>query len=209
MILTVPYQALEVDNIHISPFIIDKYGKSISKLSYKDNSVDFHDVSILTPPLKVIDYNSDSSRLRLDLSEQPHFQAKFSTIQDNLTSTFFIHQQTFINKRNECLEYIRSLFHFLLENNVLSLYIFPSTVVKKENGETFKISELKADDVVRCVIRLQGITQYHNKYDIRLRLQHSVGVLWAVSLNAYRDIADTAKALNDSPSVTQDNTSIK
>jgi hypothetical protein len=48
MILTVPYQALQVGNIHITPFSQDKYGKSLAKLSYKDPSIDFQDVSILS-----------------------------------------------------------------------------------------------------------------------------------------------------------------
>ena len=76
MLLSIPYQALEIRNIHLTPFQADKYGKAVARLSYKDPSIDFHDVSILTPPLKVIDYNPENSRLRLDLSDQPNFQVK-------------------------------------------------------------------------------------------------------------------------------------
>ena len=42
MILTIPYQALEISNIHLTPFQPDKYGKAIAYLSYKD-SIDFQD----------------------------------------------------------------------------------------------------------------------------------------------------------------------
>jgi hypothetical protein len=101
MILTIPYQALEISNIHLTPFTYDKYGKSIARLSYKDNSIDFQDVCILSPPLKVIDYNPESSRLRLDLSEQQQFLNKLHTLQNYLTSTFFIHQQSFLSITNK------------------------------------------------------------------------------------------------------------
>ena len=63
MILSIPYQAFEVGNIHITPFQIDRFGKTIARLSYKDQSIDFQDVSILSPPLTVVDYHPESSRL--------------------------------------------------------------------------------------------------------------------------------------------------
>jgi hypothetical protein len=181
MLLSIPYQALEVGNIHLSPFQADKYGKSVAKLSYKDNSIDFQDVSILSPPVKVIDYNPDNSRLRLDLEDQFNFQIKLNTLQEYLVSTFFVHQQSFLNYKSETHDMIRDLFHFLLENSTLSLYIFPTTLVKKDNNTITKVSDLKPGDVIRCVIRLQGISQLQNKYGTCLRLQHSVPSLWYLS----------------------------
>lgn len=178
MILSIPYQGLEVSNIHLTPFTQDKYGKSIARLSYKDNSIDFHDVSILTPPLKIIDYNAESSRLRIDLSDQYNFQVKLNTLQEYLISTFYIHQQSFLSISNQTHEYIRSLFHFLLNEYILCLYIFPTSLVKKADGTTCKVSELKPGSLIRCVVRLQGVSQITNKYGLRLRLQHSVPSLW-------------------------------
>ena len=70
MLLSIPYQALEIGNIHLTPFQADKYGKAVARLSYKDNSIDFQDVSILSPSIKVIDYNPENSRLRIDPSDQ-------------------------------------------------------------------------------------------------------------------------------------------
>lgn len=180
MILSIPYQALEIGNIHLTPFTFDKYGKSIAYLSYKDNSIEFQDVSILTPPLKVIDYNPENSRLRLDISDQAIFQNKLYTLQEYLVSTFFTHQHSFLSTNNQTADYIRNLFHFLLIDSILSLYIFPTTIIRRIDGTTSKITEVKNGQMIRCVIRLQGISYIMNKHGMRLRLQHYVPSIWQI-----------------------------
>ena len=180
MLLSIPYQALEFNNIHLTPFQADKYGKSVARLTYKDNSLDFQDVSILTPPLKVIDYNPENSRLRIDLSEQSNFQVKLNLLQEYLVSTFYVHQQSFLNQKNEHIDNIKQLFHFLLEGSILSLYTFPTSIIRKSDNTTCKVSELMPNDIIRCVIRLQGISQVRSKYGIRLRLQHSIPSSWLI-----------------------------
>lgn len=180
MILSIPYQALEIGNIHLTPFQPDRNSKPLARLSYKDNSIEFNDVSILTPPLKIIDYNEENSRLRLDLTDQFNFQIKLFTLQEYLVSTFYIHQQSFLNQQVDSQEQLRSLFNFLLQDNTLSLYIFPSFLVKKINGTTCKFSELKSGDTIRCIIRLQGVSFIRSKYGIRLRLQHTISSIWQI-----------------------------
>jgi hypothetical protein len=180
MLLSIPYQALEIGNIHLTPFQADKYGKAVARLSYKDNSIDFQDVSILSPPIKVVDYNPENSRLRIDLSDQYNFQNKLNTLQEYLVSTFYVHQQSFLNQKNDPHENIRDLFHFLLDGSNLCLYIFPTSTVKKSDGTTCKVSDLSAGDMIRCVIRLQGISQVRGKYGVRLRLQHSIPSMWII-----------------------------
>jgi len=180
MILSIPHQALEIGNIHLTPFQSDKYGKSIARMMYKDNSIEFQDVSILTPPLKVNYYNPTNSRLSIDLSEQPNFKMKLNTLQNYLVSTFYVHQQSFLNETNYKYTDIHNLFHFLLNDSTLTLYIYPTVYVKKEDGTDIKVSELKEGDMIRCVIRFQGISQLSNNYGTKLRLQHSIPSLWAI-----------------------------
>jgi hypothetical protein len=180
MILSIPYQALEVGKIHLNPFQSDKYGKAIARMTYNDNSIDFQDVSILSPPLKVLDYNPENSRLRIDLNDQFNFQIKINTIQEYLISTFYVHQQSFLNIKNETHDNIRELFHFLLDGPILNLYVFPTTIVKKSDNTTCKISDITSGDTIRCVIRFQGVSQIQNKYGTRLRLQHSIPSIFKV-----------------------------
>jgi len=179
MLLSIPHQALEIGNIHLTPFQADKYGKAIARMTYKD-SIEFQDVSILTPPIKVIHYNPENSRLTIDLSDQVQFQVKLKMLQEYLISTFYVHQHSFLNQRNYTHTNIRELFTFLLNDSILSLYIFPTTNVKKEDGTTIKVSQLQKDDIIRCVIRFQGISHMYNKYGIKLRLQHSIPLIWSI-----------------------------
>jgi hypothetical protein len=182
MILSIPHQTFEVSNIHLSPFQLDKYSRAIARLNYKDSSVDFQDVTILSPPVRVIDFNFDCNRLRVDLSEQRHFQTKLQTIQDYLVRTFYIHQMSFLNKMYHSEQEIRSLFNFLLDNNTLCLYIYPTTSVKLADGSSIKVSELKSGDYVRFVIRIQGISQiWRPTTGLHLRFQHTVPSMWFLS----------------------------
>jgi hypothetical protein len=178
MLLSIPYQALEIGNIHLTPFESDRYGKAIAKLAYKDSSVEFHDVSIMTPPLKVIDYNPENSRLRIDLSEEVNFQNKINTLQEYLASTFYTHQQIFLGHKNQSRESIHSLFHFLLDGTILYLYAFPTSLVRKSDGTTCNICNLVSGDFIRCVVRLQGVSQIQTRYGNRLRLHHSISSIW-------------------------------
>lgn len=180
MILSIPYQAFEVGHIHLTPFQVDRYGKTIARLSYKESSIDFHDVSILSPPITVLDYHPETSRLRLDLSDHHNFQVKMNTLHEYLISTFYVHQQSFLNHQNKPYDAIRRLFYFLLDDTVLSLFIYPTVIVKKEKGPSCTISDLKKGDVIRCVIRLQGVSQIINKGELRLRLHHSVPSIWYI-----------------------------
>jgi hypothetical protein len=176
MILGIPYQILEIENIHLSLFSQDKYGKTIARLAYKDPSISFQDVSILTPPLKVIDYNSEYSRLRLDLLSQPPFFTKINSLHEYIISTFYTHQSTFLNESGKTHDEIRGLFYSLLDTSVLSLYIYPSLAIRCASKKM--ISDLKPDDTIRCVIRLQGISLIHKKDRVFLRLHHTVPSVW-------------------------------
>lgn len=182
MILTIPYQAFEAGYVHLTPFQMDRHGKNIARLSYKDNSIDLQDVSILSPPLRVIDYNSENSRLRLDLSDYNTFQFKLNTLYDYLISTFYIHQFGFLHQKNKSLDFVRNLFYSLLDGTILSLYIYPTTYVKLANGTNCRISDLKSGDMIRCVIRFQGISQLMNHDGFRLRLHHSVPSIWKIKV---------------------------
>ena len=148
---------------------------------YKDNSIDFHDVSILSPPMRILDYHAETSRLRLDVSEHPQFHSKINMLHDYLISTFYTHQQSFLNERGKTYDAIRRLFYFLLDGSALSLFIYSTATVKKENGGMCRVSDLKPGDMVRCVIRLQGVSQLIHREELRLRLHHSVPALYFIT----------------------------
>ena len=49
------------------------------------------------------------------------------------------------------------------------------------DGSNTKVSDLEPDDMIRCVIRFQGVSQFINRHGLRLRLQHSVPSIWHLS----------------------------
>jgi len=179
MLLSIPHQIFDVSNIHLTNFIQDKYGKIIAKLAYKDKAVDFSDVSLLSPPLRVIDYNPENSRLRLDLSDHINFQIKINTLYEYLINTLYIHQANFLNFHGVAQEYIRHLFYFIVDGPVLSLYIYPTASICAEKRDlSMRVADLKPGDTIRCIIRLQGISQISHRNELRLRLHHSVPTIW-------------------------------
>jgi hypothetical protein len=177
-LLTIPYQALEVSNIHLTPFQIDKYGKWMAQLIYKDSSIDFHDVSVMMPPLRVVDYQPETSCLRLDLSPYPTLQVKLNLFYEYLMSTFYLHQQGFFHTEHLSMEDIQRMFYSLLHGNLLSLYIYPTTLMKYADGSMKPMLHIKSGDLLRCVIRFQGVSQLNYRDSIKLRLHHSVPSLW-------------------------------
>jgi hypothetical protein len=176
--LTISYQAFEVNHVYLTPFQMDKYGKMIAQLSYKDHSIDFHDVSILTPPLRVVDYQADTSRLRLDLSDHFTFQVKLNMFYEYLISTFYLHQNGFLQVKHKTMDTIRQMFYSLLDGSLLSLYIYPTTYVRRSDGSNCRISDIQSGDIIRCVIRFHGISQLNHRDGLKLRLHHSIPHLW-------------------------------
>jgi hypothetical protein len=177
--LSIPYQAFDVHHVYLSPFQTDKYGKRMAHLTYKDPSVDFNDVCILSPPLRVMDYQPETSRLRLDMSDQPIFQNKLNTLYEYLISTFYVNQHNILHIQNRPIEAIRQLFYFLIEGPVLSLYLYPTAYVKGENT-TSRITEIQSGNRIRCAIRFQGVSLLSHRDGMRLRLHHSLPMVWKV-----------------------------
>lgn len=180
MLLAIPYQGIEINRIHLTYFKYNPYGKSIARFLYKDDSIDFQDISILSPAMRVVDYNPENSRLRLDISDHPLFTDKLHLLYENLVSTIYHYQQGFLHRSDLSLDRIRRLFYYLIEGSILSLYIYPNSVVKTNTGECKKMEDIRPNDRIRCVIRLHGVSQLLVKNDIRLRLHHSIPAVWSI-----------------------------
>ena len=177
MFLAVPYHSFDVSHIHMSSFQPDKYGKTIARLMYKDPSIDFHDVSMLSPPVHVVQYDPYHSRLTVELADHPTFLMKYMTLYDNLMSTLYIHQQNFLQTTTLTMDDIRRLFYSTLEGTQLSLYVFPTATVQLEKGGTCSVQALTEGDTIRFAVRIQGVSQLMTRDGLRLRLHHMVPVI--------------------------------
>lgn len=177
-LLTIPYQAFEVDHVYLTPFQMDKNGKWMAQLSYKDAAIEFQDVCILSPPLRVLDYDPQTSRLRLDLTNHTMFHVKLNMFYEYLMSTFYLHQEGFLQIKHQTMEDIRQMFYSLVEGSRLSVYIYPTTMVRQADGRACRMSEVRVGDMLRCVIRFQGVSQLAHREGRKLRLHHSIPMLW-------------------------------
>jgi hypothetical protein len=178
MFLAIPYQGIEVNRIHLTYFKYNQYGKAIARFLYKDDSIDFQDISILSPPMRVLDYNPENSRLRLDLSEYPAFSDKLHMLYENLVGTIYHYQHGFLHRTDLTLDRVRRLFYYLMEGSILSLYIYPHAQIKTASGDVKPMITISPNDKIRCVIRLHGVSQVLAKNDVRMRLHHSVPSIW-------------------------------
>jgi len=175
MILSIPYQRFECNHAQLQPFVQSKYNRNIAMLSYSDPSIDFKDITLLTPPMKVMYYNSNTSMLRLDVSDNVVFQLKLYTFYEYLTNLLFLHQRDFFNETTLTYDMIRRCFYTMITKSVLSLYIHPDTVLAHSD---VRVSDVKPGDMVRCIIRIQGISQMMGKDGMRLRLHHYIPSIW-------------------------------
>ena len=179
MILSIPYQRFESNNVQLQSFIQSKYGRTIALLTYNDPTIDFKDITLLTPPMKVLYYHPKTSMLRMDVTEQIIFQLKIYTFYEYLTNLLFMNQYAFFGETHLSYDMIRRCFYTMLTKSVISLYIHPQTIVKNDKyPEGIPISEIQPGDMVRCVIRIQGISQMIGKDGMRLRLHHYVPSIW-------------------------------
>jgi len=191
MNLTIPYQTLEIGRIHMNPFQRDAKGRSISQLLYNDSTVNINDFILLSPPLRVIEYDRVSGRLRLDTTGIPQFVTKFSTLQQYIVSTLFLHRLQFFQYDYSHAD-IETMFQPLMDGNLFSIFVYPATLIRKQNGETMSVNALAPGDVVRFPMYIHGVMLLSNIYNPvphvhiqhslpRLRIQHNIPYMWLVT----------------------------
>jgi hypothetical protein len=182
MLLTIPYQSLEVGRIHMSGFTPDMKGRLIAPLSYSDTSLDIEDFILLSPPLTVLDYDMVTGRLRLDVKDQKQFATKLSTIQQYIISTIFLHRLSFLQEDFSNTD-IQNMFQVLLEGDVFSIFVYPTTIVRMSSGTVSHIQRLKTGDRIRFPLYIHGIMIVNPPSGkmMRLRIQHNVPYVWKIN----------------------------
>jgi hypothetical protein len=162
MLLAVPYQTIELSNIVVQPFHIDKKDKLVAPIHYKKAGLVMQGFTVLSPPLTVSSYDSSMNRLQLNITDQRSFANKFIAIQDSLSQTD-----------------VTTTLQRLCSQSILTLYLFPSTPVQGLQGVR-SISEVQPGETLRVGIRLHHLMRMDGKTPF-LRLQHSVPVLYQIS----------------------------
>lgn len=183
MLLAIPYQLLEPQNVVLENFHADYKHRIIAPLIYKAVAVQFNDIPILTPVLTVGEYNPTTNRIRFDIKGCPAFAAKIQLFQDSVIQRFY--QKRFdIFKMDVTAEEIKSTFQLLYHGTMLTLFIFPTSQLKMADGSTKIAGQLKTGDKIRCVIRIHGVSMLPVRptdFFPRFRIQHSVPMVYGIT----------------------------
>ena len=189
MLITIPYQLLETNNVSLDNFKTDHKGRYIAPLRYISPTFQFQDISILTCPMTISDYDQVSNRIRFDIRNQTSFLNKINQLQESIVRKFYV-KRFDILKFDISLEEIKAMFQFLFYGITLTLFIFPNTNVLMPaasgagaSAAPFQASQLKKGDQIRCVIRIHGISMLPvrtGEFFPRFRIQHSVPVIYRV-----------------------------
>jgi hypothetical protein len=144
MLLAIPYQTVDISNVKIDPFVKDKRERTMASLQYEKGGLITQGLSILSPPLTVLSYDSSMNRLTLSMANQRLFTNRILALQDRFAET----HPTIPLQR-------------LCTPSILTLYVYPSY-------------SIRPGALIRCIIRLQSLLFVETKTGINLRIQHSI-----------------------------------
>jgi hypothetical protein len=181
-----PIQKVEIGNINIgSPWARLSHGEGAQKpmapLSYFGTQFRLPFVSLIFPPLPVIEYNAATGKLVLDMFESSLASIKLNTLQDTIVNAISYHQAGWFKSEFSKDDIVRG-FQPIIQDNHLHLHCpsSPSGASPSAGVSIFKDGawkKLSADDLklgtrVRVAVKIHGIS-FLNKSAVGL-LQPSV-----------------------------------
>lgn len=181
----IPIQKVEIVNINIgSPWARERreYSqKVLAPLSYFGTQFRLPFVSLLFPPLPVIEYNPLSGKLSLDMSETSLATIKLTTLQETLINSIIYHQYAWF-KSNYSKEDVKNGFQPIIEGTTLILHCPNRGIPIYKDGDWVKNSnvELRAGMRIRVAVKIHGISflNRNEQRDIewtgRSRIQHRI-----------------------------------
>ncbi len=184
-----PIQKVEIGNIHIgNPWARGSntaLQKPMVPLSYFGTHFRLPFITLLFPPLQIVDYNPMTGRLELDMGISSLACIKLNTLQDTLINAILYHQQAWF-KTEYSKEEVKGGFQPIIENNHILLHC-PLTargvpIYKKEQGwQPFTAEDMKVGQRIRVAIKIHGISfltrpdkNGEQVWGGRCRLQHRI-----------------------------------
>lgn len=180
MDFAIPTQLLEVGNIHMKPFQQKGTYPPLAMLQYTAQNITLKHFTLLTPPLKIEEWNGTRGRLRLNCDKQAQFKTKFYALQEYLIGTLFVNQNIFFSRKDLSLETISNCFKPLFVDGTLSCYISIHHLFPLFDGgrrvppEEFQAA-LAAGREMRLLLQLTGVSQLAGRTDpYSFRIQHQI-----------------------------------
>jgi hypothetical protein len=183
-----PIQKVEIGNINIgSPWAREhrkEYEqKPMAPLSYFGTQFRIPFVSLLFPPLTILEYNAATGKLVLDISVSSLACIKLQTLQDTLIGAIVYHQNSWF-KSDFSKEHVKANFQPIFHDNHLQLYC-PSLgqgvrgvpFFHNKWNATFSPSDLSVGRKIRVAVKIHGISFLNSadgSWSGRCRLQHRI-----------------------------------
>ena len=175
-----PVQKLEIGNVNIgSPWARESRKeyeqKPMAPLSYFGTQFRIPFVSLLFPPLSVVEYNPVTGKLVLDMTGNSLTSIKLGALQDTLLGAICYHQAAWF-KSEFSKEDVKGGFQPLYSDNRLHLYC-PQTARVYKDGVWHTSGDIVAGCKIRVAVKLHGIsflTRPDVSWSGRCRFQHRI-----------------------------------
>lgn len=186
-----PIQKVEIGNINIgSPWAREhrrEYEqKPMAPLSYFGTQFRIPFVSLLFPPLPIVEYNATSGKLVLDMSGTSLACIKMNTFQETLIGAIVYHQHGWF-KSNFSREDVKGGFQPIFNDNKLTLYCPLALGQGHVRGipvftggswkPSFTAENLVVGRRIRVAVKIHGISflnTHDGSWSGRCRLQHRI-----------------------------------
>ena len=183
-----PIQKVELSHINIgSPWARDKYNnqKPMAPLSYFGPQFRLPFITLLFPPLPIVEYIPQTGRLVLDMSGSALACIKLNTLQETIVNAVLYHQHTWF-KTDFSKEEVKGGFQPIIERNQIILHC-PSTVRNipvYKDGKWLQSGSVDPQELLKPGMRIRVATKLHGisfltkpdslEWTGRCRLQHRI-----------------------------------
>jgi hypothetical protein len=190
MELWIPSQSLEVGKISLNGFRTeDRY--LLAPLEYHDGNLSLTNLTIMTPPLSVLNYDPITGKLQFDLNDYNHFNIKMNTLQRYVVGAIFLNQKNLFGQTATfMIDDIEKMIQYIVYKNKMTLYtgsnrILPLFELAADGGGAAVPAAdriVRPGDKIRCIINIKGIscTWNYNTGTPRLRFQHVLKAAYRV-----------------------------
>jgi hypothetical protein len=169
-----PVQKLEVGSIYIaSPWLrdtkVDHKTNPMSTLSYIGSQFRMPSLSILFPPLPIVEYVPSAGRLVIDISETSLACTKLAAFQETILQSILCHQSAWFGTKYS-IEEIRSKYTPIYKDNRLIFHCPITTYSGSAGAPIYANGEwntphtyLKPGMRVRIAVKMHGLSYLYNK----------------------------------------------
>ncbi|NDB85199.1 MAG: hypothetical protein EB127_21230 [Alphaproteobacteria bacterium] len=180
MEFAIPLSTLDISNVKWAEPRSDHLRKTI-QLTYQDNSVCFNNLIIAMQPLRVVEIDDALHQIILEDELGKTTLDKIDQFQKAVSADLEKYSKSSV-------EIVKSPLQPWLKSGKLSLYLTdkPEQLVFYTNNvlSTFSEKTVKPGDLIRAVVKIQGISLQMSEGDIwtgKSRIQHHILQLYKVS----------------------------